>query len=133
MNSYEEKVAALRAEKPYNCAQTVYTLVLAEAGQTPGEEMLTALKGFGGGLGCGDVCGCLTGGAAALSRLAHLENPEDGGPCRHYATQLTQWFYENKKTTLCDTLLEGQDKGTFCPALMAETLAHCAALLREEK
>lgn len=56
-------------EQNYNCAESVLRAANEEYGLGLDEGALKLMAGFGGGMGCGGVCGALSGGIAALSKL----------------------------------------------------------------
>ena len=73
----------------YNCAEAVFSAAMEAWGLDMPKETVKAMAGFGGGLedacymaafgggmGCGNVCGAVTGGVAALS-CKYVEG--DGG------------------------------------------------------
>lgn len=51
----------------YNCAEAVFSAAMEAWGLEMPPETVKAMAGFGGGMGCGNVCGAVTGGCAALS------------------------------------------------------------------
>lgn len=51
----------------YNCAEAVFCAALEAWDVEMPAETVKAMAGFGGGMGCGNVCGAVTGGCAALS------------------------------------------------------------------
>lgn len=54
-------------ETNYNCAEAVFCAAMEAWGVDMPPETVKAMAGFGGGMGCGNVCGAVTGGSAALS------------------------------------------------------------------
>ena len=51
----------------YNCAEAVFSAAVEAWGADVPAEMVKTMAGFGGGMGCQNVCGAVTGGIAALS------------------------------------------------------------------
>ncbi len=56
--------------KDHNCAETALLAISEEYGLKIGPEEMKLVSGFGGGMGCGDLCGVLAGSMAALGKLA---------------------------------------------------------------
>lgn len=54
-------------ETNYNCAEAVFCAAMEAWGVEMPRETVKVMAGFGGGMGCGNVCGAVTGGSAALS------------------------------------------------------------------
>ena len=54
-------------ETNYNCAEAVFSAAMDAWGVEMPPETVKAMAGFGGGMGCGNICGAVTGGSAALS------------------------------------------------------------------
>ena len=84
-------------EQNYNCAESVLRAANEEYGLGLDEGALKLMAGFGGGMGCGGVCGALSGGIAALSKLrvsdrAHT-TPGFSGEC----ARLVAAFEDAKK------------------------------------
>ncbi len=57
-------------EKDHNCAESTLLAISDEYGLGIGPEEMKLVSGFGGGMGCGKVCGVLAGSMAALGRMA---------------------------------------------------------------
>ena len=81
--TWTEDEIALMAEKAAgmhatgcNCAQSVF-LMFAEEGGLDKETARKLLQSFGGGLAVGEVCGALSGAAAALGLLSDPVPPGD--------------------------------------------------------
>lgn len=64
-----ERARKYYLEQNYNCAESVLRAANEEYGLGLDEEALKLMAGFGGGMGCGGVCGALSGGIAALGKL----------------------------------------------------------------
>ena len=56
--------------KDHNCAETSLLAIRDAYGFDLGPEEMKLVSAFGGGMGCGKVCGVLAGSMAALGRLA---------------------------------------------------------------
>ena len=113
-----------------NCAQAVAHYGLHVQGKDS-PELMHALQGFGTGMECGKVCGCLVGGVAALG----LARPDgDAAGTRTQVQALVRWFEAQYGNTECNVLKHPQhpgEKPVSCRVLMDETAKQCAALLRQ--
>ena len=56
--------------KDQNCAETALLAASDEYGLDIGPEEMKLVSAFGGGMGCGKLCGVLAGSMAALGKLA---------------------------------------------------------------
>lgn len=56
--------------KDHNCAETSLLAASDEYGLDIGPEEMKLVSAFGGGMGCGKLCGVLAGSMAALGKLA---------------------------------------------------------------
>jgi len=54
----------------HNCAETALLAISEEYGLGIRTEEMKLVSGFGGGMGCGDLCGVLAGSMAALGKMA---------------------------------------------------------------
>ncbi len=128
------------AGKGYHCSQIIMILTL----ETIGEEhphVIQTLGGLGGGIGyTGDTCGCLTGGACAISYFLGkktLEEPED--PRMKPAVQeLVKWFQGETVPEYggsdCKyiTHLNQEEIVAVCPGLIANTYLKVMEILMEK-
>ncbi len=102
-----------------NCAQAVFLAFAEDLGLDATSAAKIALS-FGGGMGCGETCGALTGALMALGLTesgAIPPAPGDKAQCISKAKLLAARFQETFGTTLCRELLtlpEGKDK-KICP------------------
>ena len=100
-----EKAAGMHATG-CNCAQSVF-LMFAEAGGLDQETARKLLQSFGGGLAVGEVCGALTGAAAALGLLSDPVPPGDFGAKMAFSEKtkaLAEAFREGAGALRCETL-----------------------------
>ena len=127
-----QRVEALRNEQRYNCAQVVATMLMEDAGQN-GALLAQALRGFGGGLTCGKICGCVTGGAAGLNALVEADGTEGKRACGLMNKQLATWFEQRFGSTECVALKSTENGHTPVPCnqLIAETYLQCAQMRRQ--
>lgn len=65
----KESARKYLAGEKHNCAETVLLAANEVYHLGLGEEDILLIKGFGGGMGCGNVCGGLTGAVAVLSKM----------------------------------------------------------------
>ena len=56
--------------KDHNCAETALLAISEEYGLDIGPEEMKLVSAFGGGMGCGKLCGVLAGSMAALGKLS---------------------------------------------------------------
>ena len=56
--------------RDHNCAESALLSISEEYGLDIGPEEMKLVSAFGGGMGCGKLCGVLAGSMAALGRLA---------------------------------------------------------------
>lgn len=127
------------AGKGYHCSQIIMILTL----ETIGEEhphVVQTLGGLGGGIGyTGDACGCLTGGACAISYFLGkktFEEPEDP-QMRPAVQELVHWFRDETVPVYggsdCQyiTHLNRETIMTICPELIANTYLKVMELLTQ--
>lgn len=128
MEKTKERVAEWRG-KGCNCAQTVLACLLEDRGMEM-TELLAASKGLGGGLGCGDVCGCVLGGAMAMGRLVPDE-PGANRTAKILSAGLVERFSAEFGTLMCRELRNPPEGKTPAPCndLMAATVPMCEAVL----
>lgn len=100
----KEKAFELRSntEVHYNCAQSVLMPFAGELELTEGKAFDLALN-FGGGMGCGGMCGAVTG---ALMAMGGLGLPLDK------RVELIEGFRERFGGTDCAVITAGMEKGS---------------------
>ncbi len=83
----------------YNCAEAVFSAAAEAWGieADKSKELVKAMAGFGGGMGCQNVCGAVTGGVAALScKMVHGDgghtSPELMDKVREYIAAVQETF-----------------------------------------
>ncbi len=89
-----------------NCAQSVF-LMFAEKGGLDQETARKLLQSFGGGLAVGEVCGALSGAAAALGLLSDPVPPGDFGAKMAFSERtkaLAEAFREGAGSLRCAEL-----------------------------
>lgn len=93
--------------KGINCCMQVFGAVVEELDLSV-EEARRLGAGFGGGMGLGSTCGCVTGALMALGYKYGNEEPDQSGQA--------DLFNEKKSAFL--TAFTGKYGGTRCPELL---------------
>ena len=126
------------SQQGYYCAQIMLMLALESEGKE-NPDLVRAMGGLNGGLGnCGEVCGCLTGGACFLSYYAG-KGEEDELPHEDLDAMIGEyldWFREYTLEyggTDCRRILEGDPRNKIqrCPLIIEAALEQCMSLLEE--
>ncbi|MBE6894456.1 MAG: hypothetical protein E7483_02470 [Ruminococcaceae bacterium] len=91
-------------EQGLNCAVSVLLAASDKYGAELTKEDAKLVTGFGGGIGCGDLCGCLGGAVAALGKIMLPQNvmhsPEFKEICAGFVAEFkSQWG-----TTQCEII-----------------------------
>ena len=119
-----------------NCAENTSMALTDALGIGGGLEDARYMAAFGGGMGCGSVCGALIGAESALGRYMVSRLPEGSTPIgdscpelRELAAQYHERFCQEFGSEFCRELKEGWVKGQpdGCKDLM-----RCACDLMEE-
>lgn len=146
MTTIQENIAERYAKK-YNCAQVVLTY----AADKMGFDKDCALKmaaNFGGGMGRGETCGCVSGALMALG-LKYAGDPADEDAKKALGAKRVEFekrFLANNPSLLCKELLgydfsipgereKAMEAGllkTECPRFAAEAAAILDELLFAE-
>lgn len=66
----KEKVKPYFLERDCNCAETMLHAISDSYGLKLTEDEIHLLSGFGGGCGCGKICGALAASVAGLGRMS---------------------------------------------------------------
>ncbi len=100
----QQQMLALRNDPNvhYNCAQSVAIPFAGEMGLTP-EQANRLMINFGGGMGCGSVCGALTG---ALFTMGGTDFPPEK------RSELIEQFRAKFGSIDCGVLSAGYERGT---------------------
>ncbi|ATW25742.1 C-GCAxxG-C-C family protein [Candidatus Formimonas warabiya] len=112
MEDYQLRILSLK-NKGYCCSQIMVQLAL-DLLEKDNEELVNSMKGLCNGLQSGELCGCLSAGAVALTMLL----PEDDVRA---TMELVDWFHNTYGTVNCSELLEGKVKAEVCPAILCRT------------
>ena len=88
------KIAEGYYKQGYNCAEAMLRAINMAWGLRLSDESLRLAAGFGGGMGCEDACGAMTGAVAGLSALlvkdkAHA-TPGFGALCAQWVETFTR-------------------------------------------
>ncbi|WP_027183468.1 DVU_1555 family C-GCAxxG-C-C protein [Desulfovibrio inopinatus] len=124
----------------FNCSQIVMILIL-EGMDHENPELIRAMDGLGHGLGhCGETCGCLLGGVAALTLFAGKGSAdEEPHPQKDVmVAELVEWFRESACKEYggisCGTILSdtgGKPDMNRCSLLVSNTYAKIIDMLVE--
>lgn len=130
----KNKVQEYYIEKDFNCAETTLRLANArfDLGMTENETKM--IGGFGGGMGCENVCGALCGGIAAISKLMIEERAHAlegfGALCAEYVNRFEKEF----GSTCCAKIKEKNFvEGTRCKVTVEKNAEILEAYLEELK
>lgn len=123
--------------KGFYCSQIMMLLAL-EAQEKENPDLIRAMAGLAFGVGIGEVCGALTGGACILSLYAGKGTEEDD---EHFClmsmlNDLGEWFRETYGGqyggTSCNAITEdGTLRNERCGAVVAATYQKVLELLTE--
>ena len=108
----EEEVSNYFFEQGFDCSQVVFASVCEELGMDQ-ETALKVSAGFGGGMWCGEVCGCVTGALMALGLKYGHCSPGDNASKEIISAKAKEFeskFREKNKTIVCREIL-GYDIG----------------------
>ncbi|MDR3763896.1 MAG: C-GCAxxG-C-C family protein [Acidobacteriota bacterium] len=122
----------------FNCSQ-ILVLIALEAQGRENSDLVRAMSGLLTGLGCGRICGALTGGCCVLGMYAGKDSVERNADS-HLTPMLSnfvEWF-ETEYTARfgginCSDIVrdDARNRMTRCPAITIETLAKIKELLEE--
>jgi len=122
----------------FNCSQILVILAL-EAQRKTNPELVRATSGLVAGMGCGRLCGCVTGGCCVLGLYAgrgELDEPENARlpfMLREFVEWFDAEFAERYGGASCDAITEGQASLRLerCPEMVLSTLHRLEAILAE--
>ena len=126
------------AMQGYQCSQILMLIALeAQGKQNP--DLVRAMSGLLGGMGCGKTCGALTAGCCVLALYAGKDSP-DGNTDERLQGMLSsfvEWF-ENEYTTRyggidCAAIVQDdmRNKMARCPGIIMDSLEKLKAILAE--
>lgn len=87
-------------EKSYNCAESIFLASNEYYNLGLDEKMREIVTAFGGGMGCGRMCGVLTGALAILGVMIHIEKESFHQLC----TKLIEDYEKKLETSVCNEL-----------------------------
>ena len=111
----------------YNCAQIVLTAFAEELGLTP-EQTCAMASQFGGGMGCGSMCGAVTG---ALMAMGGMDLPMTA------RSELFRQFEEKNGALHCADLIQaaaqrGEPKKVHCDRVILECVDFVCKQINKE-
>lgn len=124
------------ALKGYRCSQILMVLALEAQGKKD-EDLVRAMSGLLGGMGCGKTCGALTGGCSVLGLYAGWGTPDTAPDDRLTAmlSEFVDWFeseFGGRYGSLeCAQIVEDDMRNqlTRCPVIVTESLARLKEIL----
>jgi C_GCAxxG_C_C family probable redox protein len=120
------------------CSQILMILALEMQGKE-NPDLVRSMHGLCAGLGAGEVCGALTGGASVLGLYSGKGTPAEEEEPRLLLMldELVSWFKEEYGQTYggirCDEIIgdDGANMTTRCPAMMQGVFQKTKELLVE--
>ena len=122
----------------FQCSQILVQIALdAQGRQNP--ELVSAMSGLLGGLGCGKTCGALTGGCCVLGLYAGKDSAEHNadGRLQGMLDRFVEWF-ETEYTARyggvnCAEIVQDdmRNKMARCPTIVMESLQKLKEILAE--
>jgi hypothetical protein len=126
------------AMQGYQCSQILMLIALeAQGKQNP--DLVRAMSGLLGGMGCGKTCGALTAGCCVLALYAGKDSPDGNADERLQGmlSSFVEWF-ENEYTTRyggidCAAIVQDdmRNKMARCPGIIMDSLEKLKAILAE--
>lgn len=124
------------AMKGYQCSQILMALALEAQGKE-NEDLVRAMSGLLGGMGCGKTCGALTGGCSVLGLYAGWGTPNSTADERLQAmlSEFVEWFeteYTPRYGSIdCAGIVQDdmRNKMARCPRIVMETVAKLKEIL----
>jgi C_GCAxxG_C_C family probable redox protein len=136
MNEMMFRMMELKS-KGFYCSQIMMALAL-EAQEKENPDLIRAMAGLAFGVGIGEACGALTGGACILSLYAGKGTAEDEehGRLMSMLHELGEWFKETFTEQYggisCDAISEdGSLRNERCGAVVATTYQKVLEILVE--
>lgn len=122
----------------FNCSQILLLMAL-EAQKKESPDLVRAMTGLLAGMGCGKVCGALTGGCCLLGLYAGKDSAENNSAdcLSDMLVRFVDWF-ETEYTARygginCAEILQDdqRNKLTRCSAIVVESLEKLKEILAE--
>lgn len=122
----------------FECSQILARMDLDAQGRS-NPELVRAMSGLLAGLGCGRVCGCLTGGCCVLGLHAGRGDEEDQEDERlgDMLAELVEWFERRYGSryggTSCDAITrkDAALRLSRCPEIVIETFQKTRQILAD--
>lgn len=135
-----EQVMELMAQG-FNCAQIVFVSAADELG-IDREAALKTAACFGGGMGCGEVCGAVTGGLMAIgTKCGHCTAGDADGKAISgtKAKEFMQLFCDEYESVLCKDILgysladpqQAAEAKNVIPLVCPELVTYATEILKE--
>ncbi|MGA3092063.1 MAG: DVU_1555 family C-GCAxxG-C-C protein [Terriglobales bacterium] len=126
------------ATQGFGCSQILAQMALEEQGRSD-PDLVRALTGLLGGMGCGKVCGALTGACCVLGLYAGKGTQSEHSDPRleSMLSQLVEWFeaeYAARYGSVdCDAIVGDDPKLRLarCPQIVAETFEKLKQILAD--
>jgi C_GCAxxG_C_C family probable redox protein len=137
MNENAFRVMEL-AMQGFQCSQILVQISLeAQGKQNP--ELVSAMSGLVGGMGCGKTCGVLTGGCSVLGLYAGKRSADGDADDRLQLmlTQFVDWFDAEHTSRYggnsCAEIVQDDMRNRIarCPTIVMESLEKLQDILRE--
>ena len=126
------------AMQGFQCSQILMSMALEGQGkQNP--DLVRAMSGLLGGMGCGKTCGALTAGCCVLALYAGKDSPESNTDDRLQGmlTRFVEWFeteYTTRYSSIdCAGIVQDdmRNKMARCPGIVMESLEKLKEILAE--
>lgn len=122
----------------FNCSQILLLMAL-EAQQRENPDLVRAMSGLLAGLGCGKICGAVTGGCCLLGLYAGKDAANNNADPRLSVmlTQFVEWFeteYTPRYGGIDCSVIAGDDarkRLERCPHIVMESLSKLREILAE--
>ena len=126
------------AMQGYQCSQ-ILVLMALEAQQRRDPDLIRAMTGLLGGMGCGKTCGALTASCCVLGLYAGKDSADKEADNRLQAmlTCFVEWFEAEYSAryggiNCCDIVRDDmRNRAARCPTIVIESLAKVKELLAE--
>ena len=99
-----EQVKSYYLSRGYNCAEAMLRGIRDVYGMPIGEDSLTLVSGFGGGMHCGRLCGAVAGAVAALGAMLVEDKGRDTPGFGEHCAALVQNLVRDLGSDQCDDL-----------------------------
>ncbi len=118
----------------YNCAETILHAADEVYSMNLSKETFKVMAPFGGGLGVEDICGALTGAAAAIGILFTNERGHESPKARELTIKLVNSFKSKLGTYNCKILKERyKSEDQRCSIMIAVAAETLEEIIEEER